>query len=78
MTHRQDRPKPFGDIEKPHDLVPDSVNDDLGGQPLTLRLGELWSDFARVADECRDPDAPRRSRSVVRLLDDMKGILQWD
>ncbi|MDP9201791.1 MAG: hypothetical protein M3P26_07645 [Gemmatimonadota bacterium] len=77
MTNREDIPE-FGDIEKPHETVADSFSDGLAGKPLTVRLGDLWSDFVRVADERRDPDAPPRSPSAVPLLDDMKGILQWD
>ena len=45
---------------------------------MTVRLGDLWSDFIRVADEARDPEAPRKPGSAVPLLDEMKGILQWD
>lgn len=78
MTNRKDLPKPFGDIEKPHETVADSFSDGLGAEPLTVRLGDLWSDLIRVADERRDPDAPPRPPSAVPLLDDMKGILQWD
>ncbi len=69
--------KSFGDIEKPRETVADSFSDEPGGQPLTVRLGDLWNDIVRVADERRDPDAPPRSPSVP-LLDDMKGILQWE
>lgn len=78
MTTRKDLPKTFGDIEKPHETVVDSFSDGLAGEPLTVRLGDLWSEFVRVADEARDPDAPPRSPSAVPLLDDMKGTLQWD
>lgn len=78
MTKRKDLQKPFGDIEKPHETVADSFSDGLGAEPLTVRVGDLWSDLIRVADERRDPDAPSRPPSAVPLLDDMKGILQWD
>lgn len=78
MTNRKDLPKTFGDIEKPHETVADSFGDGLGGEPLPVRLGDLWSEFVRVADERRDPDAPPRSPSSVPLLDDIKGTLQWD
>jgi hypothetical protein len=66
----------FDDIEKPHDLVADALGDRLPDQPLTVRLGDLWSDLLRVSTES-DP-APERTGSGVPLLDDMKGILQWD
>ena len=77
MTPKKPSPL-FGDIEKPHPTVADDLGDESGGEPMTVRLGDLWSDFIRVADEARDPEAPRRPGSVVPLLDEMKGILQWD
>jgi|1185.fasta_scaffold483682_2 hypothetical protein len=69
-----------GDVERPHPTVADSVGDGLGAEPLTVRLGDLWSDFVKAADQARDPEASRESRNqgAVPLLDDMKGILQWD
>jgi hypothetical protein len=78
MTTRKGTTKPLSDIEKPHETVADSFSDGLGREPLTVRLGDLWNDFVRDADDHRDPDAPPRSPSAVPLLDDMKGILQWD
>ena len=69
--------RPFSDLEKPHPVVADSVGDSAAG-PIAVRLGDLWSEFIRVADEARDPSAPRKRAAVVPLLDDMKGILQWD
>ena len=77
MKNRKDFPKPFGDIEKTHKTVAESFSDGLGGELLTVRLGDLWTDLIRV-EEQRDPDAPPKSPSAVPLLDDMKGILQWD
>ena len=67
----------IGEIEKPHP----TVADDLGGEsglPMTVRLGDLWSDFIRVADEARDPEAPKKPHPALPLIDEMKGILQWD
>jgi hypothetical protein len=78
MTMRKDLSKSVGDIEKPHETAADSFGDDLGREPLTVRLGDLWNDLVGLADERRDPDAPPRSPSAVPILDDMKGILQWD
>jgi hypothetical protein len=78
MTTRKGLPHRFNDIEKPHPLVAESIGDGPPIQPLTVRLGDLWSDLLRVADEHSDPDAPQRSASALPLLDDMKGILQWD
>jgi len=78
MSKRKAFLKSFGDMEQPHETVADSFSDRPGAQPLTVRLGDLWNDMVRVADDQRDPDAPPRSASAVPLLDDMKGILQWD
>lgn len=69
-----------GDVERPHPTVADAVGDGLAAEPLTVRLGDLWSEFVRAADQARDPETPRESKGhgTVPLLDDMKGILQWD
>ena len=76
MTIHKDQPDQFDDIETPHPLVVEAIGD--ASVPLTVRLSDPWSDFLRVADKRSDPDAPRRSASALPLLDDMKGILQWD
>jgi len=78
MTIRKDLPHPFDDVEKPHPLVAESLGDAAPATPFTVRLGDLWNDFLRVPDERTDPEAPPRSASAVPLLDDMKGIFQWD
>ena len=78
MIDRKSDSHAFSDLEKPHPVVADSVGDTADGEPLLVRLGVLWSDFIRVADEARDPGAPKKSAPGVPLLDDMKGILQWD
>ena len=72
------RTLPLFDIEQPYPTVADDLGDESAGEPMTVRLGELWSDFIRVADEARDPQAPKRPGSAVPILDEMKGILQWD
>ena len=77
MSTHKDSKKPFGDLEKRHQTVTDSFDDGHGTELLTVRLGEFWSDLIRVADQRRDPVSPRPSPAVP-LLDDMKGILQWD
>ena len=78
MITRKDLPDPFDDIEKPHLLVVESIGDAAPTPPLTVRLADPWSDFLRAPDERSDRDTPQRSASAVPLLDDMKGILQWD
>jgi hypothetical protein len=79
MKKRNNRSLLIGDIERPHPTVADSVGDGLA-RPLTVRLGDMWSDFSRVAEQARDPESPKdpRTQGSVPLLDDMKGILQWD
>jgi hypothetical protein len=77
MTTRKNKPDPFNDIEKPHPVVVETIGD-RAVAPLTVRLGYLWSDFLRVANDHSDPAAPQPRGSVLPLLDDMKGILQWD
>ena len=77
MNNRKDLPKPTGEIEKPHETVAESFSDGLGGELLTVRLGSLWTDLIRV-EQRSGPDTPPRSPSAVPLLDDMKGIRQWD
>jgi hypothetical protein len=78
MTERNDLSSLVGDIERPHPTVADPIGGELGAEPLTVRLGDLWADFIRVASLARDPEAPKGSTPTVPLLDDMKGILQWD
>jgi hypothetical protein len=77
MSNRNSDSHAFSDLERPHPTVDDSVSDRQEAEPLAVRLGDLWSDFIRAADEARDPDAPKKL-SPLPLLDDMKGILQWD
>jgi hypothetical protein len=78
MTKRNDLSPLLGDIEKSHPTVADSVGAELGVEPLTVKLGDLWADFMRAANRARDPEAPKGSTPTVPLLDDMKGILHWD
>ena len=77
MSDSKSDSRAFSDLERPHPVVADSLGDE-PGEPIAVRLGDLWSDFIRVADEARDPNVPRKNASGVPLLDDMKGILQWD
>jgi hypothetical protein len=78
MTKRRRLPRLVTDMEKPFPTVADSKGDELGGTPLAIKLGDPWSDFMRVPDESNNGATPKRSPSAVPLLDDMKGILQWD
>jgi len=73
MTNPKGLPR-FVDKEAPHP----TVFDDAELPPLTVRLSGLWSDYIRGVNAGRNPDAPRDSSSSIPLLDDMKGILQWE
>lgn len=72
MTNRKDRSPLVGDMERPHLTVVDSIGDELGGKPLAVRLGHLWSDFIRAADQARDP----RSAEGFHLRDTPSGRLE--
>jgi hypothetical protein len=69
--------KSYSEIEKRHQTVAESFGNGLEAELLTVRLGEFWSDLIRVADD-RPASGSTRSPSAVPLLDDMKGIAQWD
>jgi hypothetical protein len=75
-THKKPS-KPFSDIEKRHETVAESFGSGPEAELLTVRLGGIWSDLIRVADDRRSSEA-RRSTSAVPLLDEMKGIARWD
>ena len=69
-----------GDLERPHPTVADTVGGGLGAEPLPVKLGDIWSDFIKGGDEASDSGSPRdpRPHGSVPLIDDMKGIRQWD
>ena len=67
----------FSDLERPHPVVADSPGRP-EAEPLAVRLGGLWTDLIRAADQARDPDASGKPGSTIPLLDEMKGIHQWD
>lgn len=77
MTDPRGLPR-FTDVERP--VPPTSDLIDVGEEqvPFVVKLGDLWSDYIRGVNLGRDPDAPPRSASSVPLIDDMKGILQWE
>lgn len=71
-------PKPLVDMEKRHPTVSDGFEGDDDRPLLQVRMGDVWSDFIRVAPEKRGPDAPPRHDGGVPLIDDMTGIRQWE
>ena len=78
MRNRKEFPTPFKDIEQPQETVAESFSDGLGVELLTVRLRGFWSELIHAPDASRDVDGPSRSPSALPLLDDMKGIRQWD
>jgi hypothetical protein len=80
MKKRRKHSLPIADIERPHPTVADKPGDELGAEPLTVRLADSWSDVLRVSDAPADAERGKEPRTpgMVPLLDDMKGILQWD
>lgn len=79
MTKAKDPMPLMGDIEKPFPTVADSIGDELESDPLTVKLGGMWSDFVRLVGQSRKPlRTPRISAFAAPLLDDTQGILQWD
>jgi hypothetical protein len=70
-------PKLFGDTATRHETVVDPSRDGLGAEPLTVPVADPWSDLMRSGEGRREPDSSRSS-SALPLLDEMKGILQWD
>jgi hypothetical protein len=70
----------IADIERPHPTVADKSGDELGAEPLTVRLADSWGDVLGVSDGPAGAEKGTDSRSpgTVPLLDKMKGILQWD
>jgi hypothetical protein len=77
MTTPKAKTDQFDDVEKPHLVVVEPSGDEAPA-PLTVRLRDPWSDFLRPADKPSRSNAMRRSPSALPLLDDMKGVLQWD
>ncbi len=77
MIKRNDRSPPAGDVEGSHPTVAESIGDELGTEPLIVRLGDLWSDFVQAV-ELRNTEPTTRYRSALPILGDMRGILQWD
>jgi hypothetical protein len=71
-------PKPVVEVERPHPTVSDSADGDDVAPLLQVRMGDIWSDFIRVAPQKRDSDASPRHDGSVPLLDDMTGIRQWE
>ena len=77
MSYNKDLPKSLGDIEKPHETIADWFADGPRPVPLIVRLGDLWNDLYRAAHERHNLEAPEHG-SAAPLLDDTKGIRQWD
>jgi hypothetical protein len=75
-TPRRPSPK-IGDVETSYPTVADDFGE-TEGQPLTVRLGDLWSDFVRAPEQSLGSDRQVKAAPAVPFIDDMKGILEWD
>ena len=78
MTIRRNPPEPLEDIETPHPLAVESGGLESRALPLRVPLGDSWSDFLRVGGDRGEAGEAARLSPAVPLLDEMKGILQWD
>jgi hypothetical protein len=65
-----------GDVETGPAVVADHFG--RACEPLPVRLSEVWSEILRLAGGSAASGPTPRRASAVPILDDMKGILQWD
>ena len=63
--------------EKEHPTVSDSSKADESEPILSVRAGDVWTDFVRDTRKESEEETPRQSGNVP-LLDDMTGIRQWE
>ena len=72
--------KPTGslEVEKEHPIVSDSSASDQSEPILTVRAGDIWTDFVRDREDERATKSRPRQNGTVPLLDDMTGIRQWE
>jgi len=66
------------ELEKEHPTVSDSSTPEQSEPILSVRAGDIWTDFVRERDDEQDRDARPRQNGSVPLLDDMTGIRQWE
>lgn len=77
MSTPRKPPRQIGDIEMSYPTVTDTFGEN-EAQPLTVRLGDLWSEFVRAPEKSRGSDGDVKAAHAVPFIDDMKGILEWD
>jgi hypothetical protein len=63
--------------EKKHPTVSDSPDAGESEPILSVRAGDVWTDFVRDTRNEGEAEPPRQS-GTVPLLDDMTGIRQWE
>ena len=66
------------DREKAHPIVSDSSAGDESDPILSVRAGDVWTDFVRQSEDPGEADSPPRQNGSVPLLDNMTGIRQWE
>lgn len=66
------------ELEKAHPTVSDSSTADETDPILSVRAGDIWTDFVRGSGDEKDTESRPRQNGSVPLLDDMTGIRQWE
>ena len=66
------------ELEKAHPTVSDTSREDESEPILSVRAGDVWTDFERDAGDKREAESQPRQNGSVPLLDDMTGIRQWE
>jgi hypothetical protein len=66
------------ELEKDHPTVSDSSTSDQSDPILSVRAGDIWTDFVRERDDESGKESRPRQNGTVPLLDDMTGIRQWE
>jgi hypothetical protein len=64
--------------EQEHLTVSDSSHADESEPILSVRAGDVWTDFVRDTQKEREEESAPRQSGNVPLLDDMTGIRQWE
>lgn len=65
------------ELEKEHATVSDTPSADDSEPILSVRAGDVWTDFVREPRKESEGESPRPNGSVP-LLDEMTGIRQWE
>ena len=71
------KPNDPRELEKEHPTVSDSTNADESEPILSVRAGDVWTEFVREPRKESEAESPRPN-GTVPLLDEMTGIRQWE